>query len=69
MGPEELRIPPVVAKTARRSLAAWKGARIRISKPMPTVTHLLQQGHIYSQQTPTPWAKLYTPSQPANMYL
>jgi hypothetical protein len=36
-------------------------ARIRVLKPTPTVTHLLQQGHMYSNRalcsnSATPWA-------------
>ena len=38
MGLEELRVPRLVLKAAR----------MRVLKPMPTVTHLLQQGYTSS---------------------
>jgi hypothetical protein len=40
---EELRVLHLVLKANRRKL--FQAARIRILKPTPTVTHLLQQGH------------------------
>jgi hypothetical protein len=38
---EELRVVHLVSKTNRRRLASWR----KVSKPIPTVTHSLQQGH------------------------
>jgi hypothetical protein len=58
---EELRVLPLHLKAARRRLG-FQAARMGILKPMPTVTHLLQQGHTYSNKakspnSATPWAK------------
>jgi hypothetical protein len=41
---EELRILRLHLKAAGRILAL-KGAKMRVLKSTPTVTHLLQQGH------------------------
>jgi hypothetical protein len=41
IGLEELRVPPLVPKTARRRLAA----RMRVLKSTSMMTCLLQQGH------------------------
>ena len=51
---EELRVLHLHLKAAK-----WKtdfqAAMVRVLKPTPTVTHLLQQGHTYSNRaTPTP---------------
>jgi hypothetical protein len=57
MVPEELRVLHLIPKANRRKLApTW------LSKPSPTVTHFLQQGHTYSNKaiqpnSATPWAK------------
>jgi hypothetical protein len=59
---EELRVLYLHLKAASRILASFQAARMRILKPIPTMTCLLQQGHTYSSRaTPcnsvTPWAK------------
>jgi hypothetical protein len=41
---EELRVLHLVLKTNRRRLKT-QAARRRVSKPVPTVIHFLQQGH------------------------
>ena len=43
MGLEELRVPPLVSKAARRRLAA----RMKVLKLAPIVAHLLQQDHTF----------------------
>jgi hypothetical protein len=59
------------AQVAKRSTSSSKGkqektgfqaARMWVLKPMPTVTHFLQQGHTYSKKATPPssstsWAK------------
>jgi hypothetical protein len=40
----------------------FEAARMRVLKPTPTVTHLIQEGHSYSNKVPppnifTPWSK------------
>jgi hypothetical protein len=57
---EELRVLHLVPKANRRLTP--QAARRRVSKPTPTVTHFLQQGHTYSNKTSplnsaAPWAK------------
>jgi hypothetical protein len=58
---EEQRVLHLVLKANRRRLNP-QAARRRFSKPIPPVTHLLQQGHThFNKATPpnstTPWAK------------
>jgi hypothetical protein len=43
---EELRVLHLHLKAARRRLA-FQAARMRVSKPIPKGTHLLQQGHTF----------------------
>ena len=45
MAQAELRVLPLVPKMARKRLAS------RVLKPIPTVTHLLQQGHTYCNKS------------------
>jgi hypothetical protein len=45
VGLELLRVLPLVPKMARKRLAS------RVLKPIPTVTHLLQQGHTYCNKS------------------
>jgi hypothetical protein len=52
-GMEEMSVPPLVLKAARRK-TGFQAARTRVLKPTTTVTHILQQGHTYSNKaTPT----------------
>jgi len=46
----------------RQEKTGFQGARMRVLKPMPTMTHFFQQCHTYSNKatplnTATPWAK------------
>jgi hypothetical protein len=55
---EELRVLHLQLK-ATREKTGFQGAKMRVLKPTPTVTHLLQQGHTSKQchslgQTTTP---------------
>ena len=45
-----------IPQTARRrlSLPHWAELEHRTSKPTPTVTYILQQGHTYSNKTTFP---------------
>jgi hypothetical protein len=48
---EELRVLHLHLKATRRRLTS-QAARRRVSKPKPTVTHLLHQGHTHSNKAP-----------------
>jgi hypothetical protein len=45
VGLEKLRVLPIVLKTG------FQAARMRVLKPRLRVTHFLQQGHAYSNET------------------
>ena len=54
MAQEELRVLHLHLKAVEEK-TGFQAARIRVLKPMPTVAHLLQQGHAHSNKaTPTP---------------
>ena len=44
---KELRVPPLVLKANRRK-TGFQAARMKVLKPMLTVTHFLQQDHTSS---------------------
>lgn len=44
LGMEELRVLHLDPKVAREKIVS-QAAKKRVSKPSPTVTHILQQGH------------------------
>jgi hypothetical protein len=48
---KELRVLHLYLKATRRGLA-FQASRRRVSKPTPTVTHFLSQGHTSSKATP-----------------
>jgi hypothetical protein len=61
---EELRVLYLDRKPARNklSLLHWVELEYRTSRPIPTVTHILQQGHTHSNIATPPnsatlWAK------------
>jgi hypothetical protein len=43
----ELRVLRLHLKAASRILTGFQAARMRVLKPIPTVTHLLQQDHTF----------------------
>jgi hypothetical protein len=58
---EELRVLHLHLKAASKILIL-QAARMRILKPTPTMTHLLQQGHTYpnrasASNSAIPWAE------------
>ena len=54
MALEELRVLHLVLKKQEKT-TVFQAARRRVSKPTPTVTHFLQQGHTCSNKaTPAP---------------
>jgi hypothetical protein len=48
---EELRVLHLYPKENRSRLTVFQEARRRVSKPTPTVTHFLPQGHTYLTRT------------------
>ena len=53
MALEELRVLHLVLKKQEKT-TVFQAARRRVSKPTPTVTHFLQQGHTYSNKAIPP---------------
>jgi hypothetical protein len=60
VGLEKLRVLHFTQRQTEKT--GFQAARMRVLKPMPTVTHLFQQGHTYSNKatcpnSAIPWVK------------
>ena len=53
VGLEEMKVLHLESK-GRQEKTGFHVARMRVSKPTPTVTHFLQQGHTYSNKATPP---------------